>query len=129
MSVLEATIFYTRSYTQDLKDEMLFGGKALSYSARRVVSFCAVSGICVLGIFYIYLVGSIVAGGFVKEELLVQLEELHSEVQNIERTALQGGRALTTEFCVSRGYHEPRSFDALTRSRNVAETSQKSRFY
>ena len=129
MSVLEATIFYTRTYAQDLKDEVQFSGRILSYSARRMLAFFAIGSTCALGVVYIYLVGNVVAGGFTKEKLQRQLEGLYAQVQNIESAALQEGRTLTSEFFVSLGYYEPRSLDAITRSRNVAETSQNSRFY
>lgn len=129
MSVLEATFFYTRAYTQGLKDDVFFGGRTISYSTRRIVGYIALGAVCSLGVLYIYLVGSVVGSGFTQEKLQEQRESLRAHVQNTERAALQGGKSFTAEFFVSRGYYEPRSLEAITRNRNVAEASQDSSFY
>lgn len=113
MSVLEATIFNTRAYTQDLK----------------IVLYIALGSVCILMALYIYLVGGVVGSGFTQEKLREQLETLRAQVQNTEHVALQEGKSFTAEFFVSRGYYEPRALEAITRNRNVAEAPYNSNFY
>ena len=129
MSVLEATIFYTRAYTQDLKDDVVFGSRTISYSTRRIIGYVTVGSICALGVLYIYLVGSVIGSGFAQESLREQHEALYAQVQNTERAALQEGKVLTSEFFVSKGYYEPRLLETITRNRNVAEAPHDSYFY
>lgn len=129
MSVLEATIFYTRAYTQDLKDDVFLSGGAIPYSTRRIVGYIALGSVCALMALYIYLVGSVVGAGFTQEKLQEQLKESSAQTQNTERAALQEGKSFTAEFFVSHGYYEPHSLEAIIRNRNVAEAPKSSNFY
>jgi len=118
MSVLEATLFYTKSATKFTEERIhshIFG-----YSEKRKIFYIFLFSVAVLSALNLYFSGSTATNILAYKELKNNLENLNAQTEMLKRQMIIGSETFSLNFFINHGYEEPKKIDTITRIKNVA---------
>ena len=116
MSVVELTIFYTRSVV-----EGEFDAPSLTMIQKKRLMSGIFALLVIITGFYLYMTGLVVSKNIERQQMLAQLPQVLTIAQSVERQALTEGQVFTSRYFVEHGYEKPSSLGIIKRVRNVAE--------